>query len=423
MVPLSGNWTRFSNQEEQLQYFRNWGLISPKSNKLRPVMVTDGYFGAPEPCTVVGYQENYTAVIELHDGLHAIFGEYLAELQPSSPQKLPHGVCFADILSHYIVLDIETTGLDRCQDEIIEIAAVEYRHGNEVGEFHSLIRPQVSIPDNITELTGITDSDIANAPTLDCIKESFLGFVGSTPLVGHNALSFDVPFISNKIGVDLSNIVIDTLTMARKSYPLLHSHKLDYLKDVLELNSSLSHRALNDVHTTNALMWACLTPRRYETLMWKAFLDQKRSPIIQLPAFKSKKSIAKKNYMDAKYNRVDIKSFVPTCSDIDPEGQLFGKNIVFTGELSIPRDKAMQLAVNSGAVLKSSVSGKTAFLVVGNPSANLPDSSGESSKERKAAALNASGKARIEIINESQFLDLVKYNKGDDNNESIITNQ
>ena len=89
MVPIRGEWTPFKDAQDLIDHYRRWGLIPEKGKQLRPIMVTDGYFGIPEPCTVVGYQTDTWAVIELSDGYHAIHGDYLAELQPAAQQKLP----------------------------------------------------------------------------------------------------------------------------------------------------------------------------------------------------------------------------------------------------------------------------------------------------------------------------------------------
>ena len=275
MVPIKGEWTPFSNHQEKLKYLRLWGLISPKATKERPIMVVDGYFGAPEPCEVVGYKDDYWAVIQMADGYHAIFGDYLAELQPQAMQKLPRGVCFAEILSNYIVLDIETTGFNRHEHEIIEFAAIRYAYGKETARYHSLINPGFPIPAGITKLTGITDSDVADAPGWDEVSGDILEFLGNTPLCGHNATTFDFPFLSEKFGAELPNTKLDTLYMARKAFPYMPNCKLDYLKTVLNLSSGKSHRADSDAEATNALLWACLAPRRHESAMYKAYLDDK----------------------------------------------------------------------------------------------------------------------------------------------------
>ena len=414
MVPINGEWTPFADVTDQLDHYRLWGLIPPKSKQLRPVMVVDGYFGSPEPCNVVGYQGHNWAVIELPDGYHAIHGEYLAELQPVANQKLPYGMCFVDILSKYIVLDIETTGFDIRNDRIIELAAICYEYGKKVSEFHSMINPGMIIPPDVVSLTGISQNDVDDAPALEDIEGDFLQFIGELPIIGHNALTFDIPFLSAQLSSVLENPVIDTLPMARKVFDLLPRHKLEYLNDVLHLDSAGSHRAINDVETTNALLWACLSPRKYERCVHTAFLNhrlnhhseykqRKHSP--QRDTAKTQKRDA---YLQKKFQKIDIKSITPTCECPAQNSPLCGKAILFTGELSIPRGDAMQMAVDAGAVLKTSVSRKLSYLVVGKQDLSLVGIEGMSTKELKARELNQSGKGQISIISETEFLALVK---------------
>ena len=406
MVPIKGEWMPFADLKDQVNHFRQWGLISPKSSKLRPIMVTDGYFGKPEPCKVVGYQSDSWAVIELSDGYHAIHGEYLAELQPIANQKLPHGVCFAEILSNYIVLDIETTGFDFKNDRILEIAAISYEYGNKTGEYHTLVNPGMLLPPEIVSLTGISQSDVDAAPILEDIEENFLHFIGDTPIVGHNALSFDVPFLSAQLSRPIENTTIDTLPMARKVFDLLPRHKLEYLNSVLRLADSISHRAYYDVETTNALLWACLSPRKYESRVYQTYLNSRinvSSAVSQKRGSKKEKSAPSKK----RFEHIDIKAIRPTCDCSTLSGPLCGKTIVFTGSLALSREEAMQLAVDSGAVLKTAVSGQTDYLVVGKQDISLVGFGGISTKEAKAMDLNKSGKAHIKIISEEEFLQLV----------------
>ncbi len=405
MVPISRDWTPFIDFNDQLEHFQKWGLIPEKSKKLRPIMVVDGYFGIPQPCKVVGYESENWAVIELSDGYHAIHGEYLAEMQPTAFQRLPHNVCFAEILSRYVVVDIETTGFDFTNDRIVEIAAVIYEFGEKKESFHTLINPEMILPDNIISLTGITQTDVDTAPILEDVSDSFFQFIQNLPIIGHNALTFDVPFLSARIK-PIDNPVIDTLIMARKAFPDLPSHKLDYLKTALELGESASHRALSDVETTNELLWACLAPRRYESKVMHAYLDnvlQGTAPSVTKPQKKRMPSASIKQRL----KQVDIKSIVPTVKP-DPNSPLYGKCILFTGDLSIPRGQAMQIAVNAGAILKSSVSRKLNYLVVGKQDPALVGKSGRSTKEIEVEELNQSGKAFIKVISENEFLSLTK---------------
>lgn len=410
MVPIKGEWTPFLDIEDQLKHFRAWGLIPEKSIRLRPIMVTDGYLGIPEPCKVVGHQTYQThswAVIELSDGYHAIHGEYLAELQPEAKQKLPYGVCFTEILQKYVVVDIETTGFDFHHDRIIEIAAVKYEYGKKVDQYHTLVNPEMLLPEDIVALTGITQDDVANAPVIDSVAPGFLAFIGDLPIIGHNALTFDVPFLSTKI-TKLENAVIDTLTLARKTFEILPKHKLEYLKEVLGLGSTVSHRALADVETTNALLWACLAPRRYTRKVISAYVDSRvASTHSRSISTKSRKTPAQRTPSRRKFEHVDIKSITPT-EEITKSAPLLGMNVVFTGTLSMPREVAMQMAVNAGATLKSSMSKKINYLVVGKQDKTLVGEDGKSSKEETAEQLNQNGKADIKIITEQEFIALIQ---------------
>ena len=324
MVPIRGEWKPFSNLDEKLEYLRLWGLIPPKSKSLRPFMVVDGYFGAPEPCEVIGYKDKNWAVIELPDGPHAIFGEYLAEMQPDAMQKLPRGMCFTEILQDYIVLDIETTGFSRVENEIIEFAAVRYAYGKETARYQTLIQPRNPIPLSITALTGISMSDVADAPFLEDVSGDILSFIGNRPIVGHNGVSFDFPFLSAQLNIELDNPKIDTLYMARKAFPLLKTHKLEYLKTALELGDTPSHRAMNDVCITNALLWACLAPRRHESAMYKAYLDGKSAPVKKERKSKVKKAPEAEAIEEAPSAQMDLFSMPPVQPEsVMDEAQVF----------------------------------------------------------------------------------------------------
>ena len=97
-------------------------------------------------------------------------------------------------LSDYIVLDLETTGLDPKYDSIIEAAAAQIHNGEIVKTFQSLINPGFEISGFITELTGISNDMLTTAPELEQVFPKFLDFVGDSIVVGHN-VNFDVNFI------------------------------------------------------------------------------------------------------------------------------------------------------------------------------------------------------------------------------------
>ena len=94
----------------------------------------------------------------------------------------------------YVVFDLETTGFSSIKDKIIEIGAVKVENGVITDKFSTFVNPKVPIPFEITNLTGITDDMVMEAPDIETILPQFLEFVGDAVLVAHNA-SFDVSFI------------------------------------------------------------------------------------------------------------------------------------------------------------------------------------------------------------------------------------
>lgn len=176
-----------------------------------------------------------------------------AETQPGSkqaPQSIP---------ASYIVLDIETTGFSPSTDKIIEISAHKYVDGVFVDSFDTLINPCCPLPPMIQNLTGITPADLEEKPRLSDIRDDFLTFLGNWPLVGHNIISFDLPFIEAALGTSLANSRFDTLRLARQAFPQRRSYKLGALNADLGLSTGEAHRAASDVETTNELFRRCIS--------------------------------------------------------------------------------------------------------------------------------------------------------------------
>ena len=103
------------------------------------------------------------------------------------------------------------------------------------------------------------------------------------------------------------------------------------------------------------------------------------------------------------YASVHVKDIHPQTCEFDTSHPFYGKNIVFTGELPINRKAAIQMAVDVGAVVRTAVSRKTDFLVVGTQDIGLVGDDGLSSKEEKAYALIAEGNTQIHIITSDEF--------------------
>ena len=99
-----------------------------------------------------------------------------------------------ELVNDYIVLDIETTGLDPEFDEIIEIGAIKVINGKIVDEFSELVKPSNAITPFISSLTGITNDMLKTAKNINQVLPKFLDFVKDMTIVGHN-VNFDINFI------------------------------------------------------------------------------------------------------------------------------------------------------------------------------------------------------------------------------------
>lgn len=156
----------------------------------------------------------------------------------------------------YVVMDIETTGLDAQADDIIELAAIKVVNGEEKGAFSCLVKPAKDVPQNILQLTGLSKSDFEDGEDAHSAMDRFLSFVGYCPLVAHNA-SFDLAFLQaavQRLGFDeIENETIDTLDLAKKTHAGLKSYRLGSLAEYFGIDVKELHRALPDAQTTRQL--------------------------------------------------------------------------------------------------------------------------------------------------------------------------
>lgn len=151
----------------------------------------------------------------------------------------------------FIAFDLETTGLHPVASQIVEIGAVRFRgDGTLLGEFKQLVDPGCAIPEDATDIHGITDDDVLGQPTIREALPSFLDFVGDAPVVmlAHNA-AFDLGFLSVALSrlrrTGPSHPVLDTLSLSRRRLQL-PNHKLETIGRYLRLIDDERHRALED---------------------------------------------------------------------------------------------------------------------------------------------------------------------------------
>jgi len=145
----------------------------------------------------------------------------------------------------YISLDLETTGLNKEEDEIIEFGAIKFDENGENKEtLQILINPQVEIPPIVRHITKITDEDVKDAPTFEEKAQEIREFIGDLPIIGHN-IQFDTNFLREK-GLELNNPEYDTFDLASILITGMPSYSLEILSKVFNLKHEEKHRALDD---------------------------------------------------------------------------------------------------------------------------------------------------------------------------------
>lgn len=289
-----------------------------------------------------------------------------------------------DFPDSYVVLDFETTGLDRRWDEIIEIGALKVEANAVVDRFSSLIKPSISLDPFITELTGITNEMLANAPSIETVMPLFIDFLGDSIIVGHN-VTFDLAFLQNNAGKEIDPDYIDTLRLSRKLFKDMQHHRLSDMTERFGIVREHSHRSIDDCEATLQLFNIC----REEALNQYGDMDSFKA------AFKRKKSGSK----------IDIASLTADPDLIDEDNLFYDKECVFTGTLErMKRADAMQLVVNVGGRVGNGVTKKTNFLILGNNDYCKSIKDGKSSKQKKAEQLKLKGQD-IEVISELTFFE------------------
>lgn len=162
--------------------------------------------------------------------------------------------------SEYVVFDIETTGLSKKHNKIIEIGAVKVKDGEVIDTFSEFINPGVPIPYQIEQLTSINDDMVKDAPMYDVIVPRFVEFCGDDIVVAHNA-SFDTGFVrknAEELGLKFDNTVLDTMTLSHILLPELGKFTLDRVCKELKVVNAHHHRAIDDAEATAKVFFKLL---------------------------------------------------------------------------------------------------------------------------------------------------------------------
>ena len=298
--------------------------------------------------------------------------------------------------SSYCVVDTETTGLSPAWDNIIEIGAIRYIDGKETEHFHSLVLPPAYddgtyVDEYITELTGITNEMLAEAPATAEVLRKFDAFLGNDVILGYN-VGFDINFLYDgfmeHLGKPLTNDFIDALRMSRKLYPDMQHHRLSDMVDKFGIVNEQAHRSISDVEATE---------KCYELLREEA-LRQYGSEEAFVKAFR---------YGGGGGHSVRAADIQGDESKIDTDSPLYNQRCVFTGKLEkFTRKEAMHIVADLGGINEDGITKKTNFLILGNNDYCATIKDGKSTKQKKAEQYKLNGQD-IEIVPETVFYDML----------------
>ena len=155
-----------------------------------------------------------------------------------------------------VVLDFETTGLNTRNDRIIEIGAVKLQGGRVVDTYAEMVNPGMPLPPKITEITGITDHMLMDAPSAAEALPKLLDFIADAPLAAHNA-GFDCAMLDSelkRLGIEREWTVIDTLFFAQKLHPEYTRFNLKSVCKQLGVSLKNAHRAVHDATATAQIL-------------------------------------------------------------------------------------------------------------------------------------------------------------------------
>lgn len=304
----------------------------------------------------------------------------------------------------FVTIDFETANEKTSSACQIGIAAV--KDSSVVKEFKSLIRPKEGSFRSInTSIHGITEDMVRNSGSLDELWPEIMQFFSpNVPVIAHSA-GFDMSVLKNSCTADIPAFYYaDSLKIVK---PFVSGRKgLAFCAAEFGVCVDHHHDAADDARVCAEI---CIEAfKRGSCLSAWEFFCKYDVPIYCFSGVGI-------NNVEERLERPSAKVFAREHLDYaklqasaveDKSCPLCGKNVVFTGDLSIGRGEAAQLAADHGAIVKSGVSRKTDFLIVGKQDVSIVGDDGMSNKEEKAHALNADG-ANIVFLSEADFFNVV----------------
>ncbi|WP_218943969.1 exonuclease domain-containing protein [Bacillus aquiflavi] len=313
----------------------------------------------------------------------------------------------------FISIDFEIA--NKNLNSACSLGLVFVKNNTIIDQQYFLIKPPVlDLDEEFTKIHGITANELENAPSFAEVWDRISHYFHQGNLIiAHNA-RFDMSILKNCLMAYslkepefqyVCSIPISTRACRGEGIGKSLAARTNRFGIVIDHH----HNALSDARAVAELVIKCVQIKSRKSI--QSYINTYSSiPVKSFAELKPQTIFGKKR---RKFNRVSINDIKPINHEFNENHPFFRKNLVFTGELqSIDRKEAMQKAVNVGALVKSGVSKKTDYLIVGEQDKSLVGKDGLSTKEKKAFYLIEEGES-IKIIDEGQFLKLL---------ESLVTN-
>lgn len=309
----------------------------------------------------------------------------------------------------FIAIDFEIANENMSSACSIGLAYVD--NNQVVKEEYFLIKPpNLRFDPGFTAIHGITKSDVIGQKNFDEVWELIKDDITSNLIVAHNA-QFDMSVLSNclqhySIAIPSFSYIcsIPISTRACRGNKVGQSLKERCSYFGIELTEH--HHAGADARACAELVIASVQSKEKGSL--QTYCQTYRTiPVKEFMELKAQTTFQKKRPKKPKFNAISISEVTAKTENFNKDHILYEKNVVFTGDLlSMDRKEAMQKTVDVGGIIKSGVSSKTNYVVVGSQDPKLVGTAGISTKEKKAQELKNKG-VNIEIIQEEAFIRLL----------------
>lgn len=283
------------------------------------------------------------------------------------------GESIREPIDNYTVIDLETTGKYVTSCEIIEMSAVRIRNNEIADTFTTLIKPNNELTPIISNITGITNEMLKNAPKIEDKIQEYINFIGNDVIVGHNIASFDSNIIYDvckNLGLPpFRNNILDTYHYARYCDIKVPNYKLSTLTNHFGIKHSHAHRAFYD----------CIANYKCYELLKKVYTGFYNN---------SSDLIGEKKNRNTELNvAVDVSE----------------KTICLSGDFALgSKSEITEKLEELGATVKKAVSGKTNYVIVGSLGSENWSYENYGTKIKKALEFQAQGKD-IKIVKEKEF--------------------